>query len=198
LGDDNIRHWQGNAWQAIVFKLFFGAEARPGNVVAHLPLEHASHARATGPVATGHRPCNPCARHRSEQAGLTVGLHVRHLAIYPDTKGFHALWSWMASAHGVDAFRATTVARPTVWYHTEWQIWALILSPSARKTLKRSVLNLLQGANLYAHGGWFGSEFALDLGEGVDTAAFLLGGDRLRGDLEQTWKRELAQALFAH
>lgn len=66
------------------------------------------------------------------------------------------------------------------------------------ETLKRRVLDLLQGANLYAHGGGFGSEFALDLGEGVDTAALLLGGDRLRGDFEQTWKRELAQALLAH
>lgn len=83
-------------------------------------------------------------------------------------------------------------------YQTELQIWALILPPSARETLKRCVLDLLQGANLYAHGGGFGSEFALDLGEGVDTAALLLGGDRLRGDLEQTWKRELAQALLAH
>lgn len=38
LCDDNIRHWQCNAWQAKAFQLFIGAQAGPGDVVAHLPL----------------------------------------------------------------------------------------------------------------------------------------------------------------
>jgi len=82
------------------------------------------------------------------------------------------------------------VSEPPIWIRGD--------QPTTCKTSEGGVLDLLKGANLDSHGGGFGCEFALNLGEGVNATAFLLGRDRLCGDLEETWKRELAQALLAH